>query len=229
MTRLSPASALRNGSRLLWVLIPVSVALTLYLYLFPLFGQCAFPLPQPDGAGLQSNQVAFRETVKLHLSSPATANQVHLAPFRLLALGDPQLEGDSSIPNAGHESFPHLTSVVRHLTFRSSHHSLRERIRQTLHDTVDFYFEDIPNTLESIRKRIDLFGNDYYLAHIYRTVHWWTRPTHVTVLGDLLGSQWLDEDEFNRRSNAGRGAVSVDLGDCGFEAGDFRKLLHVVH
>ncbi|KAB5549468.1 hypothetical protein GE09DRAFT_1174391 [Coniochaeta sp. 2T2.1] len=201
MTRLSPASALRNGSRLLRVLVPLSVALTVYLYLFPIFGRCAFPLPQPDGAGLQSNQVAFRETAKLHWSSPDAASRRGFAPFRLLALGDPQLEGDSSIPNAGRESFPHLTSAFRHLTFGSSHYSLRERIRQTLHDTVDFYFEDIPNTLESIRKRIDLFGNDYYLAHIYRTVHWWTRPTHTTVLGDLVGSQWLDGEEFGRRSN----------------------------
>jgi hypothetical protein len=43
-------------------------------------------------------------------------------------------------------------------------------------------------------------GNDYYLAHIYRTLFWWTRPTHTTVLGDLLGSQWIDDDEFSWRS-----------------------------
>ncbi|OIW23765.1 hypothetical protein CONLIGDRAFT_664249 [Coniochaeta ligniaria NRRL 30616] len=200
MTQLSPATALRNGLRLLRVLVPLSVVLTIYLYLFPLFQQCAFPLPQPDKTGADTGLVAFRETARLHWSANAES-QPALAPFRLLALGDPQLEGDTSIPNARGQSFPHLSSLLSHLTFRSTHHSLRERVRQSLHDTIDFYFEDIPNTIESIRKRIDLFGNDYYLAHIYRTVRWWTKPTHVTVLGDLVGSQWLDDEEFERRSN----------------------------
>lgn len=200
MTQLSPVTALRNGLRLLRVLVPLSVVLTIYLYLFPLFQQCAFPLPLPDDNGADTGLVAFRETARLHWSANAES-QPALAPFRLLALGDPQLEGDTSIPNARGQSFPHLSSLLSHLTFRSTHHSLRERVRQSLHDTVDFYFEDIPNTIESIRKRIDLFGNDYYLAHIYRTVRWWTKPTHVTVLGDLVGSQWLDDEEFERRSN----------------------------
>jgi hypothetical protein len=199
MTQLSPAAALRDGLRLLRVLVPLSVVLTIYLYLFPLFQQCAFPLPLPDNTGVDRDLAAFGETARLH-SPTDGGRQRGLAPFRLLALGDPQLEGDTSIPNARGKSFPHLSSLLSHLTFRSTHYSLRERVRQSLHDTVDFYFEDIPNTIESIRKRIDLFGNDFYLAHIYRTVRWWTQPTHVTVLGDLVGSQWLDDDEFERRS-----------------------------
>ncbi|KAH8905669.1 hypothetical protein BR93DRAFT_928257 [Coniochaeta sp. PMI_546] len=199
MTQLSPTTALRNGLRLLRVLVPLSVVLTIYLYLFPLIQRCAFPLPLPDNSSVASGPVAFQETAKLHWPIHAK-NQPVLAPFRLLALGDPQLEGDTSIPNARGKSFPHLSSLLSHLTFRSTHCSLRERVRQSLHETIDFYFEDIPNTIESIRKRIDLFGNDYYLAHIYRTVRWWTKPTHVTVLGDLVGSQWLDDEEFERRS-----------------------------
>ncbi|KAJ9155870.1 Protein TED1 [Coniochaeta hoffmannii] len=198
MTQLSPSTALRNGLRLLRVLVPLSLILTIYLYLFPLFLQCAFPLPQPDNTGVDTGSAGFRETARLHYSSADGGRQ--LAPFRLLALGDPQLEGDTSIPNARGKSFPHLSSLISRLSFRTAHHSLRERVRQSLHDTVDFYFEDIPNTIESIRKRIDLFGNDFYLAHIYRTVRWWTQPTHITVLGDLVGSQWLDDDEFDRRS-----------------------------
>jgi hypothetical protein len=181
-------------------LVPLSLVLTVYLYLFPLFQQCAFPLPLPDNTGVDTGSAGFRETARLHSPTSASSERA-LAPFRLLALGDPQLEGDSSIPNAGRESFPHLNSLVSHLAFRTTHYSLRERVRQTLHDAIDFYFVDIPNTLESIRKRIDLVGNDYYLAHIYRTVRWWTRPTHITVLGDLVGSQWLDDAEFDRRSN----------------------------
>lgn len=124
-----------------------------------------------------------------------------MAPFRLLALGDPQLEGDTSIPNAYLDSsFPHLDSFFSRLVSRSDEYpTFRKSTKQAFHDLVDFYFDDIPNTLESIRKRIDLFGNDFYLAHIYRTLRWWTIPTHVTVLGDLLGSQWISDEEFERR------------------------------
>ena len=49
------------------------------------------------------------------------------------------------------------------------------------------------------RKRLDLWGNDYYLAHIYRTMRWRLRPTHVVVLGDLIGSQWVSDAEFELR------------------------------
>lgn len=63
----------------------------------------------------------------------------------------------------------------------------------------DLLVSDIPKFLYSYRKRLDLFGNDYYLAHIYRTVHGFTKPTHVAVLGDLLGSQWVSDEEFERR------------------------------
>lgn len=178
----SPGVLLRHALR---VLVPVSLLLTVYLYLYPVFQTCGFPLPSDgQGAGQSrsdggSSLGPFIETAKLHIpflrSSPGNATHAkpsRLAPFRLLALGDPQLEGDTSIPNAHSASFPHLNSIVEHLTFKSEHASLRYRLRQTLHDVVDFWFDDIPNTLESARKRIDLLGNDFYLAHIYRTVRW---------------------------------------------------------
>ncbi|KAK6948921.1 hypothetical protein Daesc_008992 [Daldinia eschscholtzii] len=185
---MSPATLLRNALR---VLIPLAVACTFYLYLYPIFLGCAFPLPQTD-----DNVAAFQDTLRQHVLSDSSK----AAPFRLLALGDPQLEGDTSIRNYDRESFPHLTWAIRHLTYQTEQPSLRKRLRQVVHDIVDIFFDDIPDTLESIRKRIDLFGNDFYLAHIYRTLRWWTKPTHVTVLGDLLGSQWIKEKEFNRRS-----------------------------
>ncbi|KAK7936100.1 hypothetical protein PG985_001595 [Apiospora marii] len=191
---MTPAALLRNALRLL---VPVCVACTVWLYLYPVFLGCAFPTPvdRPDPS------TAFQSTLRQHLGFAAgkETGQQH-APFRLLALGDPQLEGDTSIPNAYRDTFSHLKDAWRHMTFQTHHHSLRWRIRQALHDMVDFYMEDIPDTFESVRKRIDLFGNDYYLAHIYRTLRWWARPTHVTVLGDLLGSQWISNDEFWRRS-----------------------------
>lgn len=188
------AVALRRGLRLL---VPLALACTIYLYLYPVFNGCAFPSPSGDV------KEAFEETKKLHWpyadrNRNATAN-VKMAPFRLLTIGDPQLEGDTSIPTKVYGVLPHLKQIAKHVTFQTTHSSLWERIRVTLHDTIDLYFEDIPNILESIRKSFDLFGNDFYLAHIYRTVHWWTQPTHVTVLGDLVGSQWIDDQEFEKR------------------------------
>lgn len=48
-------------------------------------------------------------------------------------------------------------------------------------------------------KRLDNFGNDYYIGHIYNVMKNRLRPTHVTVMGDLFSSQWiLDSEFFNR-------------------------------
>ncbi|XDG08878.1 hypothetical protein ABKA04_008493 [Annulohypoxylon sp. FPYF3050] len=192
---MSPATILRNVLR---VLIPICIASTIYLYLYPVFLGCAFPLPPQEANKTEpeDSATAFQHTLRQHVIPSSNG-----APFRLLALGDPQLEGDTSIRNYNRESFLHLTWAIRHLTYKTEHPSLRSRLRQVVHDLVDVFFDDIPDTAESIRKRIDLFGNDFYLAHIYRTLRWWTKPTHVTVLGDLLGSQWIRDPEFNRRSS----------------------------
>ncbi|RVD87119.1 uncharacterized protein DFL_005362 [Arthrobotrys flagrans] len=103
------------------------------------------------------------------------------APFRLLTLADPQLEGDTSIYSARYASSPPWIRSLRRF-----------------------------------RKTLDLWGNDHYLAHIYRTLHTTVPvltsllpflpqglppPTHVTVLGDLIGSQWISNTEFNSRGN----------------------------
>ncbi|KAF6826909.1 polarized growth protein [Colletotrichum plurivorum] len=198
---LSPVALLRHGLRLL---LPLAVASTIYLYLYPVFLGCAFPVApsgSPSGADIDLDpRAAFIEAARPHLPLPIPLRNTDArpAPFRLLALGDPQLEGDTSIRRHGGPFFAHARSLWSHLTFQSDK-SLRQRIRQSLHDLVDIFLEDVFNELESVRKRIDLFGNDFYLAHIYRTVHWWTRPTHVTVLGDLLGSQWIGIEEFRRR------------------------------
>ncbi|KAF3914050.1 hypothetical protein AA313_de0201668 [Arthrobotrys entomopaga] len=101
------------------------------------------------------------------------------APFRLLTLADPQLEGNTAI---------------FHRRYTKSHPWIRE--------------------LRRFRKTLDLWGNDHYLAHIYRTLHTTipalttlfpflpqgvVAPTHVVVLGDLIGSQWIKDPEFNIR------------------------------
>lgn len=211
-------ACLRNGLRLAFpVSLVLSLLLTVYLYLYPAFLSCAFPLPQRSTStspiGGNGRLSALLETAKLHLpftDPTATRDEdgnghidpLRIAPFRLLSLGDPQLEGDTSIPNYyADSSFPHLKSFYSHLVSRSDDHpSFRSSKKQAFHDLVDFYFDDIPNTFESVRKRIDLWGNDFYLAHMYRTLNWWTVPTHTTVLGDLVGSQWISDTEFEWRA-----------------------------
>ena len=155
--------------RTLLVLVPLSVLSTVYLYRYPYFHRCAFPLDQGS-------------------SSPA--------PFRLLALGDPQLEGDSLLPNPEDTLLPSLESLWQDLL---ASRSISQRLLVTRHSFRNLVSSDLPRIIQSYRKRLDLFGNDYYLAHIYHTLHRSLDPTHVAVLGDLLGSQWISDEEFERR------------------------------
>ncbi|RMZ77768.1 hypothetical protein DV737_g4189, partial [Chaetothyriales sp. CBS 132003] len=149
------------------VIVALACLSTVYLYLYPLFHACAFPAT--DGSAVS----AFRSLLLQSLPHPPPPPHTlaALAPFRLLVLADPQLEGDSSLPKA--EEALALAELC---------------------------VDDIPRSLQAARKRLDLFGNDYYLAHIFRTLKWWAKPTHVTVLGDLIGSQWVSDDEFEWRA-----------------------------
>lgn len=146
-------------------LLPVALLATLYLYLYPLLHGCAFPTPPHH--------------------QPAT--------LRLLALGDPQIEGDTSLPDSSDARF----SSIRDFRSHAGDLGFLAAARKTAAGVVT---DDIPRLFSGYRKRLDLFGNDYYLAHIYRTLYWWTQPSHVAVLGDLLGSQWIKDDEFEWRS-----------------------------
>jgi hypothetical protein len=176
----------------LFLLIPLSLTLTGYLYLYPVFHLCAFPSPEHDAS------TSYLNTLRQHTFP--THDPQKIAPFRLLALGDPQLEGDSSIPDADAVTFPNLAKFWKDaLLLNGTNHSPLQRLRHSLHDLIDFYLDDIPKSLQVYRKRLDHVGNDYYLGHIYRTLYWWTDPTHVTVLGDLVGSQWIDDAEFESR------------------------------
>ncbi|KAI9771778.1 MAG: hypothetical protein M1835_006347 [Candelina submexicana] len=164
--------------RALVLLVAISVASTTYLYLYPAFHGCAFPPKQSSPAS----------------SSPS---QPSLAPFRLLALGDPQLEGDSSLSRDEDATFPATVILWRAATGELTAVNadiLRGRV-------LPLVAKDLWRIVKTYRKRLDLLGNDFYLAHIYRTLRWWTRPTHVTVLGDLIGSQWVTNEEFERRGS----------------------------
>lgn len=49
-------------------------------------------------------------------------------------------------------------------------------------------------------KRLDNYGNDYYLGHIYATMQQRLRPSHVAVMGDQFSSQWIYDSEFYNRT-----------------------------
>lgn len=187
-------------------LLLLSILSTTYLYTYPFWQACAFPR-QPASPYREQPPLGiwtrFKEGLGLFSTSATTPSSsssssllVDDAHFRLLVFGDPQLEGDSSLPSSGDGYFPSLRSLRSVTRAPFSGQRFFAVVRGALRDLV---ISDIPKLLYSYRKRLDLFGNDYYLAHIYRTVHWFTKPTHVAVLGDLLGSQWVSDEEFERR------------------------------
>lgn len=49
-------------------------------------------------------------------------------------------------------------------------------------------------------KRLDNYGNDYYLGHIYRTMRNRLEPDFVAVMGDHFSSQWILDSEFYNRT-----------------------------
>ena len=162
---------------LAWFFLPPALIGTAYVYFYPVLQNCRFP----DARAAES-ACHFDGARK-----PAVAAEI--APFRLLAFGDPQLEGDTSLPDANTVAFPSLQRV-----WDGERSGLRSA-------AVQFATEDVPKLLQGYRKRLDLWGNDRYLAHVYRSVSWWTQPTHTVVLGDLLGSQWIGDEEFGKRSD----------------------------
>ncbi|KAK8198721.1 hypothetical protein M8818_006588 [Zalaria obscura] len=169
-------------------LIPPAIIFTLLIYLYPSVQGCAFPVAK------RAETSCLLEPKKGQNAAPKL-----VAPFRLLALGDPQLEGDTSLPDPKQPWFPSLLGLKERvyngsLELADAPGAVNGALKGAL-------LEDIPRVLQSYRKRLDLFGNDYYLAHIYRSIRWWTQPTHTVVLGDLLGSQWIDDGEFARRSD----------------------------
>ena len=172
----------------LGVLFTLSLLSTIYLYFYPAFHACAFP---PEVATDSSYWATFKHAAGFS----APYGQID-APFRLLALGDPQLEGDSSLLNTTNGYFPSITTLRSDF---SNTDSYKDRLGVVASHLWNLVSGDVPWILYTYRKTVDLWGNDFYLAHIYRTLHRSLKPTHVTVLGDLLGSQWISDKEFDRR------------------------------
>ena len=162
------------------VLLLPAIAAFLYLYFYPAINDCAFP---------PAKIVRTKCTGSSCENTTANAGK---PPFRLLALADPQLEGDTSLPrgwnNGASNGLGKLWQDARN------------------GDWVELG-QDLPVLLQGYRKKLDLWGNDWYLAHIYAQTRWWSDPTHTVVLGDLLGSQWIKDDEFERRVDRFWGTV----------------------
>lgn len=207
-------------SRTFALLIPFAVTATVYLYLYPVLNGCAFPLPQTRVSNSSGHDTlgplhrnAVLNTLTQHFGISALEPDNQPAIFRLLVLADPQLEGDTSLPFPEYELYPRMRThwlAVQEAIGNASTSSQTSPFLTLLNDDVlsnittglrSLASEDIPRAFKSALKRLDLFGNDYYLAHIYRTLFWWTRPTHTTVLGDLVGSQWISDEEFARRGD----------------------------
>ena len=168
-----------------FVLFVATCLLNSYLYFYPRLRVCHFP---PISSTSYSASSSLRRG-----SAPSSAQ----APFRLLALADPQLEGDTSLPFANADFYKPsiLAQNLRNATSLTAH-------ADVLWGAIsDFFDSAVRAQLLKWRKQLDLFGNDYYLAHIYRSVYQYTSPTHVAVLGDLLGSQWIDDTEFDERAS----------------------------
>ena len=163
--------------RVFYVLLIASSISFALLHNYSAIQDCHFPSPSP----------------RVPRWTPRFISPQSQAPFRLLAFGDPQLEGDTSIPYVIRDSY--RPSKLR---LRLSQN--RNPIKVLLEAVTDFFQYGILGALYKLRKQADLIGNDYYLAHIYQTLQRQTDPTHVTVLGDLLGSQWIDDTEFERRA-----------------------------
>jgi len=171
-------------------LVPPFLICNLYLYLYPIVQQCSFPYatpaaPQPTACWIEGQKpnVTIKPSFK--------------APFRLLVLADPQIEGDTSLPNPNAPRFASLVGLGNRVASAGL-----VGAPQSIADAVKgLVLEDVPAQLNAYRKRLDLWGNDYYLAHVYWSARWWSRPTHTAVMGDLIGSQWIDDAEFKSRSD----------------------------
>ena len=185
-------------------LLPACIIATSYLYLYPIINGCEFPSPArfggkkgPDTCIFESKpNNPFEDQDAISKAPPPPLPPIpEIAPLRLLALADPQLEGDTSLPRVPNATIAALEHAWFSLSNGKFHHAIRGTLR-ALREIIP----DLVRAVRYVRKQLDLLGNDYYLAHVYRSVHWWTAPTHVTVLGDLLGSQWIGDEEFDRRS-----------------------------
>ncbi|KAK9470009.1 putative conserved phosphoesterase domain-containing protein [Dipodascopsis tothii] len=70
------------------------------------------------------------------------------------------------------------------------------------------------------RTKVDIFGNDHFLGHLYRRLYGGLKPSHVVVLGDLFSSQWISDEQFAVRTARFRSRIFSNFeraAELGFE------------
>lgn len=55
--------------------------------------------------------------------------------------------------------------------------------------------------LQKFRKKLDILGNDRFLAQVAEATRFATQPEYAVILGDLLSSQWISTEEFHLRAD----------------------------
>lgn len=181
----------REGAQSSWslhLLTPVSIASFIYLYCYPFFhNNCHFPLPSSTSSPSAA------------ISGDNGGGGTPAAPFRLLIYADPQIPGRSSISGLDffRRRFAYHARRLRQARDNSWHNLLVGTTPAVLWDVLS---NDARLACYVLFKRLDFWGNDYYLRHVYRTLNRWTTPTHQTVLGDLVSFQGMGDEEFEARA-----------------------------
>lgn len=71
----------------------------------------------------------------------------------------------------------------------------------------DPQIQGVDKSHSSYRKQLDIYGNDRFLGHVYRTLIKNVAPDYVAVMGDLVSSQWIDDFEFEKRAQRFRDLI----------------------
>ncbi|KAF8462556.1 hypothetical protein BDZ91DRAFT_734074 [Kalaharituber pfeilii] len=159
----------------LFVILPLALISSAYLFLYPFWHLCAFPETSVSGSNV--------------------GKVPRQAPFRLLALADPQIEGDTRL-NRILNKMPKEEDMGG---WKELVAALKAKDIEGVKALATIYWDRIGISLQYWQKWVDIWGNDLYLAHVFRTMYWYTKPSHVVVLGDLLSSHWIKDEEFERR------------------------------
>ena len=162
----------------LFAILPLAALSSIYIFLYPFWKRCAFP--EVDG------------------SSPSYLGTKE-APFRLLTLADPQIEGDTRLRRILLQ-MPKESELGVSGKWRDLASAFWQGDTLAIRAHLKFNWDYVVTSLQYGQKWVDIWGNDLYLAHVFRTMYWYIKPSHTVVLGDLLSSHWIQSEEFHRRA-----------------------------
>lgn len=157
-----------------WVVTILTLALNLFVYFYP-------------------DLINSHESCKWKEFSDSDSDSAQLRSTSKLVDGLPKIIKEKILLN-----FPSLQDKEHYFT--KSAYDLENKIKD-IH-LLAFGDPQINGNwpLTKYIKRLDNFGNDYYLGHIYKTMSNRLKPSHVAVMGDLFSSQWIYDTEFYNRT-----------------------------